>query len=111
MNGSTLSTVQIHCACGCSMWWKGFTSSPNRYYSESHARRALLRKPSGAFDFAADGHKGESDLAKKKAREMDTNGMTARQIARQLNAMGLRTGRGAGFTTSDVLKLLECEEA
>lgn len=102
--------AKLFCECGCSMSWMGLTTSPNRYYSESHARRALLRKPSGAFDFAADGFKGEQDLAKQKAREMDMNGMTARQIAKQLNAMGLRTGRGAGFTTSDVLKLLECEE-
>lgn len=111
MTGTTLITVTRFCACGCSMSWKGLTTSPNMYFSQTHARRGLTEKPSGALDFKIEGFKGEQDLAKEKAREMDMNGMTARQIAKQLNAMGLRTGRGAGFTTTDVLTILEAIEA
>lgn len=78
----------------------------NQYFSQTHARNAMYRK-TGALDFSADGFKGAEDLAKETIRQMMGDGVPPRRIRNQLNAMGLTTGRGAGFTTPDVLKLMK----
>jgi hypothetical protein len=105
VTGSTLPLATLFCECGCSMSWRGLTTSPNRYFSKDHARQAF-HHAAGVLSFETDGAKGAADLAKRKVRELSGNGLSPRKIRNQLNAMGIETSHGRAFTTSDVLRLM-----